>query len=201
MLRNLFSQSHCPRTLLLSFVRTTVLCIIYTRECLLHKHTSTTSFLLKLELFYAMLWTVYQNCQNLFYNTSSYSFHLHKFFNVQYWPKDGNMCGRHSQFSVWSYLFQLVIKNRGRPGCLAERGDLYSFVEQNLKSRRMQRLVVKNFTLSDRLGRQNQRLVLIAGLALHLRVMWKSWILILKGLLVYVSACLRVFCFLNHWVC
>lgn len=103
--------------------------------------------------------------------------------------------------SVWSYLFQLVIKNRGRPGCLAERGDLYSFVEQNLKSRRMQRLVVKNFTLSDRLGRQNQRLVLIAGLALHLRVMRKSWILILKGLLVYVSACLRVFCFLNHWVC
>lgn len=98
MLRNLFSQSHCPRTLLLSFVRTTVLCIIYTRECLLHKHTSTTSFLLKFELFYVMLWTVYQNCQNLLYNTSSHSFHLNKFFNVQYWPKDGNMCSRHSQF-------------------------------------------------------------------------------------------------------
>lgn len=35
-----------------------------------------------------------------------------------------------------------------------KRGDLYSFVEQNLESRRTQRLLVKNFTLSDRLGRQ-----------------------------------------------
>lgn len=102
-----------------------------------------------------MLWTVYQNCQNLFYNTSSHSFHLNKFFNVQYWPKDGNMCGRHSQF------FGLIIpistryqksRKAGMSGC--REGTLYSFVEQNLKSRRMQRLLVKNFTLSDRLGRQ-----------------------------------------------
>ena len=52
-----------------------------------------------------------------------------------------------------TYFNSLSKMAKGRDVWL-KRGDLYSFVEQNLESRRTQRLLVKNFTLSDRLGRQ-----------------------------------------------
>ena len=52
-----------------------------------------------------------------------------------------------------TYFNSLSKIGKGRDVWL-KRGDLYSFVEQNLESRRTQRLLVKNFTLSDRLGRQ-----------------------------------------------
>lgn len=63
----------------------------------------------------------------------------------------------------------------------------------------MQRLLVKNFTLSDRLGRQKSASRVDRWLSFALESNVEELNLDFERFaLVYVSACLRVFCFLNH---